>query len=178
MLGSHQLTGGRCASSLFVLCAGWGRRQSPSLSPSMASFGSAVGGGGEIRTPVDYLVKLLETEDFKANTIDTAWLDRASSQGWRGSPRHLPPPPNNNPRPLGFCAPIREENPPVWRCLGSKTRDPPPSKMGSRKPLPSPPPKNRPPLKKGVPPPNPDLHSLKVSIWRPNKVPLFFNGNA
>ena len=30
---------------------------------------------GEIRTTVEYLVQLLETEEFKANTIDTAWLD-------------------------------------------------------------------------------------------------------
>jgi len=30
---------------------------------------------GEIRTTVEYLVQLLETEDFKKNTIDTAWLD-------------------------------------------------------------------------------------------------------
>ena len=30
---------------------------------------------GEIRTAVEYLVQLLETEDFKNNTIDTAWLD-------------------------------------------------------------------------------------------------------
>ena len=30
---------------------------------------------GEIRNPVEYLVKLLETDDFKKNTIDTAWLD-------------------------------------------------------------------------------------------------------
>jgi len=30
---------------------------------------------GDIRNSVEYLVKLLETEDFKANTIDTAWLD-------------------------------------------------------------------------------------------------------
>jgi len=31
---------------------------------------------GDIRHPVDYLVDLLETEDFKKNTIDTMWLDR------------------------------------------------------------------------------------------------------
>jgi len=30
---------------------------------------------GEIRTTVEYLVKLLETEEFKQNTIDTSWLD-------------------------------------------------------------------------------------------------------
>mmetsp|Transcript_13003 Transcript_13003/g.28230 ORF Transcript_13003/g.28230 Transcript_13003/m.28230 type:complete len:2095 (-) Transcript_13003:158-6442(-) len=30
---------------------------------------------GDIRNSVEYLVKLLETEDFKQNTIDTAWLD-------------------------------------------------------------------------------------------------------
>jgi hypothetical protein len=30
---------------------------------------------GEIRTTVDYLVQLLETDAFKTNKIDTAWLD-------------------------------------------------------------------------------------------------------
>jgi len=30
---------------------------------------------GDIRTTVEYLIKLLETEDFKENTIDTSWLD-------------------------------------------------------------------------------------------------------
>lgn len=30
---------------------------------------------GEIRTTVEYLVQLLETDDFKNNAIDTAWLD-------------------------------------------------------------------------------------------------------
>lgn len=30
---------------------------------------------GEIRTAVEYLVQLLETDEFKANTIDTSWLD-------------------------------------------------------------------------------------------------------
>jgi acetyl-CoA carboxylase/biotin carboxylase 1 len=31
---------------------------------------------GEIRNPVEYLVELAETEEFKQNTIDTQWLDR------------------------------------------------------------------------------------------------------
>lgn len=31
---------------------------------------------GTIRHPVDYLQELLETEEFKANKIDTSWLDR------------------------------------------------------------------------------------------------------
>jgi len=30
---------------------------------------------GDIRTTVDYLVQLLETQEFKDNTIDTSWLD-------------------------------------------------------------------------------------------------------
>ena len=30
---------------------------------------------GEIRTAVEYLVKLLETDDFRQNSIDTSWLD-------------------------------------------------------------------------------------------------------
>jgi acetyl-CoA carboxylase/biotin carboxylase 1 len=31
---------------------------------------------GDIRTPVEYLIQLLETDDFKQNRIDTGWLDR------------------------------------------------------------------------------------------------------
>ena len=30
---------------------------------------------GEIRTTVEYLVQLLEMDEFKQNTIDTSWLD-------------------------------------------------------------------------------------------------------
>lgn len=30
---------------------------------------------GEIRSPIEYLVELADTEAFKANTIDTSWLD-------------------------------------------------------------------------------------------------------
>lgn len=30
---------------------------------------------GEIRTTVEYLVQLLETDEFKKNEIDTSWLD-------------------------------------------------------------------------------------------------------
>ena len=31
---------------------------------------------GDIRTPVEYLVNLLETEDFQNNTVHTGWLDK------------------------------------------------------------------------------------------------------
>jgi hypothetical protein len=31
---------------------------------------------GDIRTTVEYLVNLMESEDFVANNIDTAWLDK------------------------------------------------------------------------------------------------------
>ncbi len=30
---------------------------------------------GDIRTTVEYLIKLLETPEFRANSIDTSWLD-------------------------------------------------------------------------------------------------------
>jgi len=30
---------------------------------------------GDVRTTVEYLIKLLETEEFKKNSIDTSWLD-------------------------------------------------------------------------------------------------------
>ena len=31
---------------------------------------------GDFRTTVEYLITLLETEDFNINTIDTGWLDQ------------------------------------------------------------------------------------------------------
>ena len=34
---------------------------------------------GDVRSSVEYLIKLLETEAFKENTIDTSWLDGTSS---------------------------------------------------------------------------------------------------
>lgn len=30
---------------------------------------------GDFRTTVEYLIKLLETESFRTNDIDTSWLD-------------------------------------------------------------------------------------------------------
>lgn len=30
---------------------------------------------GDFRTTVEYLIKLLETESFRNNDIDTSWLD-------------------------------------------------------------------------------------------------------
>jgi hypothetical protein len=30
---------------------------------------------GDFRTPVEYLIKLLESKDFRANKIHTKWLD-------------------------------------------------------------------------------------------------------
>lgn len=35
---------------------------------------------GDFRTTVEYLIKLLETEDFESNTITTGWLDELISQ--------------------------------------------------------------------------------------------------
>lgn len=35
---------------------------------------------GDFRTTVEYLIKLLETESFQHNRIDTGWLDRLISE--------------------------------------------------------------------------------------------------
>lgn len=35
---------------------------------------------GDFRTTVEYLIKLLETESFQQNSIDTGWLDRLISE--------------------------------------------------------------------------------------------------
>merc|ERR1719247_3194526 len=45
---------------------------------------------GEIRNPVEYLVELAETQEFKDNTIDTAWLDGLIAEGRSGSDTEWP----------------------------------------------------------------------------------------
>lgn len=35
---------------------------------------------GDFRTTVEYLITLLESESFKGNEIDTAWLDKLISE--------------------------------------------------------------------------------------------------
>lgn len=46
---------------------------------------------GDFRTTVEYLIKLLETESFRNNDIDTGWLDHLIAEkvqvgDWRSSP--------------------------------------------------------------------------------------------
>merc|ERR1719440_220018 len=45
---------------------------------------------GEIRNPVEYLVELAEMQEFKDNTIDTAWLDGLIAEGRAGSDTEWP----------------------------------------------------------------------------------------
>ena len=35
---------------------------------------------GDFRTTVEYLIKLLETESFQGNSINTGWLDKLISE--------------------------------------------------------------------------------------------------
>ena len=45
---------------------------------------------GEIRNPIEYLVELAETQEFKDNTIDTAWLDGLIAEGRAGAETEWP----------------------------------------------------------------------------------------
>lgn len=43
---------------------------------------------GDFRTTVEYLIKLLETESFQHNSIDTGWLDRLISEKMQVESEH------------------------------------------------------------------------------------------
>jgi len=44
---------------------------------------------GDFRTTVEYLIKLLETESFRNNDIDTAWLDHLIAEKVQVGPAHI-----------------------------------------------------------------------------------------
>lgn len=44
---------------------------------------------GDFRTTVEYLIKLLETESFRNNDIDTGWLDNLIAEKVQVGPAHL-----------------------------------------------------------------------------------------
>lgn len=45
---------------------------------------------GDFRTTVEYLIKLLETESFRNNDIDTGWLDHLIAEKVQVGTRGLP----------------------------------------------------------------------------------------
>ncbi|XP_061459332.1 acetyl-CoA carboxylase 2 isoform X2 [Rhineura floridana] len=62
------------ADSQFGHCFSWGENREEAISNLVVAL-KELSIRGDFRTTVEYLVKLLETESFQTNEIDTSWLD-------------------------------------------------------------------------------------------------------
>ncbi|KAG1958146.1 acetyl-CoA carboxylase isoform X3 [Pimephales promelas] len=62
------------ADSQFGHCFSWGENREEAISNMVVAM-KELSIRGDFRTTVEYLIKLLETESFRNNDIDTAWLD-------------------------------------------------------------------------------------------------------
>ncbi|KAM4649457.1 LOW QUALITY PROTEIN: acetyl-CoA carboxylase 2 [Amazona ochrocephala] len=62
------------ADSQFGHCFSWGENREEAISNMVVAL-KELSIRGDFRTTVEYLIKLLETESFQNNTIDTGWLD-------------------------------------------------------------------------------------------------------
>uniref|UniRef100_A0A8B9ULN2 acetyl-CoA carboxylase n=1 Tax=Anas zonorhyncha TaxID=75864 RepID=A0A8B9ULN2_9AVES len=62
------------ADSQFGHCFSWGENREEAISNMVVAL-KELSIRGDFRTTVEYLVKLLETESFQNNEIDTGWLD-------------------------------------------------------------------------------------------------------
>ncbi|XP_059843867.1 acetyl-CoA carboxylase 2 isoform X2 [Hypanus sabinus] len=62
------------ADSQFGHCFSWGENREEAISNMVLAL-KELSIRGDFRTTVEYLIKLLETESFQCNTIDTSWLD-------------------------------------------------------------------------------------------------------
>nr|XP_014349107.1 PREDICTED: acetyl-CoA carboxylase 2 isoform X1 [Latimeria chalumnae]XP_014349108.1 PREDICTED: acetyl-CoA carboxylase 2 isoform X1 [Latimeria chalumnae]XP_014349109.1 PREDICTED: acetyl-CoA carboxylase 2 isoform X1 [Latimeria chalumnae] len=62
------------ADSQFGHCFSWGENREEAISNMVVAL-KELSIRGDFRTTVEYLIKLLETESFQNNEIDTAWLD-------------------------------------------------------------------------------------------------------
>ncbi|RZF37309.1 hypothetical protein LSTR_LSTR005641 [Laodelphax striatellus] len=62
------------ADSQFGHCFSWGENREQARENLVIAL-KELSIRGDFRTTVEYLITLLETESFQANTIDTAWLD-------------------------------------------------------------------------------------------------------
>ncbi|XP_051549679.1 acetyl-CoA carboxylase-like isoform X1 [Myxocyprinus asiaticus] len=62
------------ADSQFGHCFSWGENREEAIS-NMVMAMKELSIRGDFRTTVEYLIKLLETESFRNNDIDTGWLD-------------------------------------------------------------------------------------------------------
>ncbi|KAM4709981.1 acetyl-CoA carboxylase 2 isoform 2-T2 [Discoglossus pictus] len=62
------------ADSQFGHCFSWGENREEAISSMVVAL-KELSIRGDFRTTVEYLIKLLETESFQNNDIDTGWLD-------------------------------------------------------------------------------------------------------
>ncbi|XP_029017802.1 acetyl-CoA carboxylase isoform X4 [Betta splendens] len=62
------------ADSQFGHCFSWGENREETISNMVVAM-KELSIRGDFRTTVEYLIKLLETESFRNNDIDTGWLD-------------------------------------------------------------------------------------------------------
>ncbi|XP_063807912.1 acetyl-CoA carboxylase 1 [Pseudophryne corroboree] len=67
------------ADSQFGHCFSWGENREEAISNMVVAL-KELSIRGDFRTTVEYLIKLLETECFQRNRIDTGWLDRLISE--------------------------------------------------------------------------------------------------
>ncbi|XP_048833144.1 acetyl-CoA carboxylase isoform X2 [Brienomyrus brachyistius] len=63
------------ADSQFGHCFSWGENREEAISNMVVAM-KELSIRGDFRTTVEYLIKLLETESFRNNDIDTGWLDQ------------------------------------------------------------------------------------------------------
>ncbi|XP_056601991.1 acetyl-CoA carboxylase isoform X2 [Triplophysa dalaica] len=63
------------ADSQFGHCFSWGENREEAISNMVVAM-KELSIRGDFRTTVEYLIKLLETESFRNNDIDTSWLDQ------------------------------------------------------------------------------------------------------
>ncbi|XP_067862154.1 acetyl-CoA carboxylase isoform X2 [Heptranchias perlo] len=62
------------ADSQFGHCFSWGENREEAISNMVLAL-KELSIRGDFRTTIEYLIKLLETDSFQGNTIDTSWLD-------------------------------------------------------------------------------------------------------
>ncbi|XP_044144047.1 acetyl-CoA carboxylase 1 isoform X2 [Bufo gargarizans] len=67
------------ADSQFGHCFSWGENREEAISNMVVAL-KELSIRGDFRTTVEYLIKLLETDSFQQNRIDTGWLDRLISE--------------------------------------------------------------------------------------------------
>ncbi|XP_040280126.1 acetyl-CoA carboxylase 1 [Bufo bufo] len=67
------------ADSQFGHCFSWGENREEAISNMVVAL-KELSIRGDFRTTVEYLIKLLETDSFQQNRINTGWLDRLISE--------------------------------------------------------------------------------------------------